>query len=201
MNSLETILSGTKKIWPKQLLKDGVINTRLIWLGLLGIGLLLIGGVVDHQAIDSNPKISNEAIKNPVPVNRSYEDVVEGKLAHILSEIKGAGTVDVNITWENSSTQEHAKNVTKESKTIQEKDTTGGVRSTTEIKESAQILVSKENGIDHPVLVREIKPMVKGVLVIAEGAYDSNVKANLTKAVEACLGIPSYKITVLAQKK
>ena len=109
--------------------------------------------------------------------------------------------VDVNITWENSSTQEHAKNVTKESKTIQEKDTTGGVRSTTETKESEQILVGKENGVDRPVIVREIKPMVKGVLVIAEGAYDSNVKASLTKAVESGLGIPSYKITVLAQKK
>lgn len=201
MNSLETIFSSTKKMWPKQLLKDGVINTRLIWLGLLGIGLLLIGGVVDHQTIDTNPKISNETIKNPAPINRSYEDIVEGKLAHILSEVKGAGTVDVNITWENSSTQEHAKNITKESKTIQEKDTTGGVRSTTEIKESEQILVGKENGVDRPVLVREIKPMVKGVLVIAEGAYDSNVKANLTKAVESGLGIPAYKITVLAQKK
>lgn len=201
MSSLESILSYTKKIWPKQLLKDGAINTRLIWLGFLGIGLLILGGVVDHQSINSNPKVSNEVIKNPAPVNRSYEDVVEGKLTHILSQVKGAGTVIVNITWENSSTQEHAKNITTESKTIQEKDTSGGVRSTTEIKESTQILVGKENGIDRPVLVREIKPMIKGVLVIADGAYDSNVKASLTKAVESGLGIPSYKITVLAQKK
>lgn len=201
MSSLESILTYTKKIWPKQLLKDGVINTRLIWLGFLGIGLLVLGGVVDHQSINSNPKISNEVIKNPAPVNRSYEDVVEGKLTHSLSQVKGAGTVIVNITWENSSTQEHAKNITTESKTIQEKDTAGGVRSTTETKESTQILVGKENGIDRPVLVREIKPMIKGVLVIADGAYDSNVKASLTRAVESGLGIPSYKITVLAQKK
>ncbi len=201
MSSLESILSYTKKIWPKQLLKDGVINTRLIWLGFLGIGLLVLGGVVDHQSINSNPKISNEVIKNPVPVNRSYEEVAEGKLTNILSQVKGAGAVIVNITWENSSTQEHAKNITTESKTIQEKDTAGGVRSTTETKESTQILVGKENGIDRPVLVREIKPMIKGVLVIADGAYDSNVKASLTKAVESGLGIPSYKITVLAQKK
>lgn len=201
MSSLESILSYTKKIWPKQLLKDGAINTRLIWLGFLGIGLLVLGGVVDHQSINSNPKISNEVIKNPAPVNRSYEEVVEGKLTNILSQVKGAGAVIVNITWENSSTQEHAKNITTESKTIQEKDTAGGVRSTTETKESTQILVGKENGIDRPVLVREIKPIIKGVLVIADGAYDSNVKASLTKAVESGLGIPSYKITVLAQKK
>ncbi|AIF51495.1 hypothetical protein [Pelosinus sp. UFO1] len=201
MNGLDTVLSYTKKMWPRQLLKDGVINSRLIWLGILGIGLLLLGGVFDHSLIDSNQKAPAEVSKNPTPVNRSYEEIVEGKLANVLSQVKGAGSVVVNITWENSSTQEHAKNVTKESKTIQEKDTSGGVRSTTETKESEQILVGKENGIDRPVLVREVKPIIKGVLVIAEGAYDSNVKANLTKAVEAGLGIPSYKITVLAQKK
>lgn len=201
MSNLESIISYTKKMWPKQLLKDGVINTRLIWLGFLGIGLLLLGGMIDHQTINPNQKPSNEALKAPASVNLSYEEIVEKKLTQTLSQVKGAGTVVVNITWENSTTQEHAKNVTTESKTIQEKDTAGGVRSTTETKESTQILVSKENGIDRPVLIREIKPMIKGVLVIADGAYDSNIKAILTKAVESGLGIPSYKITVLAQKK
>jgi stage III sporulation protein AG len=201
MNSLETIVSCTKRMWPTQLLKDGVINTRLIWLGILGIGLLLIGGVVNRPAVVSTPELPTEIIKNQTTVGHNYEEAVEDKLATALSQVKGAGTVVVNITWENSSTQEHAKNVMKESKTIQEKDTAGGIRTTTETKESEQILVGKENGVDRPVLVREIKPIVKGVLVIAEGAQDSTIKANLTKAVEAGLGIPSYRITVLAQKK
>ncbi|MBP2657976.1 MAG: hypothetical protein H6Q69_1008 [Firmicutes bacterium] len=201
MSSMESFLTYTKKIWPKQLLKDGVINTRLIWLGLLGVILLVMGGVIDRQTVNPSPIVSNEPLKVPAAVNLSYEEAVEGKLTHTLSQVKGAGTVVVNITWENSTTQEHARNITKESKIIQEKDTAGGVRSTTETKESTQILVSKENNMDRPVLVREIKPMIKGVLVIADGAYDSNIKAILTKAVEAGLGIPSYKITVLAQKK
>ena len=201
MSSMESFLTYTKKIWPKQLLKDGVINTRLIWLGLLGVILLVMGGVIDRQTVNPSPIVSNEPLKVPAAVNLSYEEALEGKLTHTLSQVKGAGTVVVNITWENSTTQEHARNITKESKIIQEKDTTGGVRSTTETKESTQILVSKENNMDRPVLVREIKPMIKGVLVIADGAYDSNIKAILTKAVEAGLGIPSYKITVLAQKK
>lgn len=200
MNTLETIMSYTKKIWPTQLIKDGVINTHLIWIGILGVSLLLMGGVFDRQLTNSNSQVPAEVVKAPAS-DHNYEEVVEGKLAHTLSQVKGAGTVVVNITWENSSTQEHAKNVIKESNTIQEKDTAGGVRTTTATKENEQILLGKDNGVDRPVLVREIKPIVKGVLVIAEGAYDSNTKANLTKAVEAGLGIPSYKITVLAQKK
>lgn len=201
MTSLEGIIAGVKKMWPEQLLKDGVINTRIIWLGLLGIILLVVGGMLDNLATRPKVEVPAEVTRSALPVNSSYEDAVEGKLATILTTVKGAGAVAVTITWENSSTQEHAKNIVKESKITQEKDTSGGIRTTTESKESEQILMGKENGADRPVIAREIKPLIKGVLVTAEGAYDSTVKANLTKAIEAGLGVPSYKITVLAQKK
>lgn len=201
MNSLEAIVAGFKKIWPQQLLRDGVINTRLIWLGLLGILLLLVGGLLDNLSTQSKTEVPTEIVKSPLPANSSYEEVLEGKMSMVLTKVKGAGTVIVHITLESSSLQEHAKNVVKESKVIQEKDTSGGLRTTTETKESEQILMGKENGVDHPVLVQEKKPVIKGVLVIAEGASDSTVKANLTKAVEAGLGVPPYRITVLAQRK
>ena len=50
-------------------------------------------------------------------------------------------------------------------------------------------------------MVREYKPEIKGVLIVAEGANDSTVKASLTRAVELGLGIAPYKITVLPQRK
>lgn len=201
MNRLEAVVAGAKKIWPRQLLKDGVINTRLIWLGLLGVLLLLIGGLLDTLSIQSKAEVPGETLKNPLPAASSYEEALEGKLSMILAKVKGAGTVLVHITLESSSTQEHVKNIVKESKVTQEKDTSGGLRTTTESKESEQIVMGKENGVDRPVIAQEKKPVIKGVLVIAEGAADSAVKANLTKAVEAGLGVPPYRITVLAQRK
>ena len=201
MTSFEAFVSRTKKMWPQQLLKDGVINTRLIWIGSLGVILLLSGGILESLSPKPNSEVPAEIAKSPLAIHSSYEEILEGKLGAVLTKVKGAGAVAVHITLENSSTQEHAKNVVKESKVIQEKDASGGIRTTTETKESEQILVGKENGTDRPVIVREMKPIIKGVLVIAEGAYDSTVKANLTKAIEAGLGIPSYRITVLAQRK
>ena len=201
MNGMEAMLANVKKLWPNQLVKTGVLNTRMIWLGVLGIILLLLGGVFDYQGTNKAAEVPAEPLKATQVINRTYEDDLEVKLSNMLSRVKGAGAVAVSVTLENSSIQEHAKNVTKETRTVQEKDTAGGLRTTTETKESQQILLSKENGSDHPVMVREIKPSIKGVLVIAEGAADSNVKANLTRAVEAGLGLPSYKITVLPQGK
>lgn len=200
-NSIKEWLSGTKKMMPSQLLKEGVVNAKLIWLGLLGVIFLVVGGIYDANSAKPLPSIPLETAKPAPAISRSYEEALESKLANLLAQVKGAGSVSVSIILETSSMQEHAKNITKETKTVQEKDNAGGVRTTTEIKETEQVLLSRENGIDKPVMVREFKPVIKGVLVVAEGAYDSTVKANLTKAVESGLGIPPYKITVMPQRK
>lgn len=205
MNGLMAFVERSRKLWPSKIIKESAINTRLILLGMLGIILLLVGGVLDVKPSKPNTEVINEPTKNAQIVtnytNRSYEEALEAKLSNLLSQVRGAGSVSVSVTLENGSTQEHAKNSVKETRTIQEKDASGGIRTTTETKESQQVLLGRENNVDKPVIVREYKPIIKGVLVIAEGAYDSSVKANLTRAVEAGLGIPPYKITVLPQRK
>lgn len=187
-------------------LQNHGLNIRVIWLGLIGILLLIFGSFFDGNLLSSKivpvPETKEDAALITSKGNdTSYEKNLENKLTQLLSRTKGAGNVAVSITVEGSSRQEHEKNIVKETKTVQEKDTSGGVRTTTEIKENQQVLVNKENGIDKPVILREINPEIKGVLVIADGAADSVVKANLTKAVETGLGIASYKITVLPQRK
>ena len=203
MNNFHGFLELTRNNFVTKLFKEGVLTTKLLLIGALGILLLLAGGLFDFQP--SSLKNNNEN-KLPqqvkaVETNKTYEETVETKLANLLSQVRGAGTVSVNILLERSGTIEHAKNITKETRTIQEKDNSNGTRTTTETKESEQVLVGKENGIDRPVMVSETKPVIKGVLVVAEGAADSVIKANLTKAVETVLGIPSYKITVLPYRK
>jgi stage III sporulation protein AG len=201
MSGLENFIAQSRKWWPTNLKKDGAYNWRMILVGALGVALLLAGSLFDSASVKTRQENQAETAKNPPVASRSYEEALEAKLANLLSQVKGAGSVAVSITLENSNTQEFAKNTTHENRTIQEKDNNGGLRTTTETKESEQVLLSKENGVDRPVMVRETKPLIKGVLVIAEGAGDSAVKASLTRAVEAGLGVPVYKITVLPQRK
>lgn len=199
MNPLQAILTKAQTV-SSSLGRVGINNLKLVWMGILGIVLIMTGSFF------STPDVPQAAKPlSPVPLNvdlsRSYEEVLESKLANLLSQVHGAGMVAVNITLDLGSSQDYAKNIVRESKTIQEKDTTGGARSTTETKDSETILVSKENGIDRPVVMREQKPTIKGVLVVAEGAGNSQVKSKLTQAVATSLGIPVYKITVLPQRK
>ncbi|EGO63623.1 hypothetical protein [Acetonema longum] len=201
MSSGQSWIAGAKK-FGSELARAGVWNFKLIALGILGVVLMLLGGIFPAVM---QPAPAGQEVKPggqaPASVSRGFEEGLEVKLANLLSQVRGAGAVAVNVTLESGNMQEYAKNVVKETKIVQEKDNAGGIRSTTESKETENILVSRENGIDRPVMVRETKPVIRGVLVIAEGAGDSYVKANLTRAVEASLGIPSYKITVLPQRK
>lgn len=178
------------------------ISLRTLLLGGLGIILLIIGTLMT-PAVSTKEKVQSQAQKAAVAdvPARSYEEILEGKLANKLSQIQGVGDVMVNITLETGPQQEYAKNTVRENRVVQEKDNTGGTRQTTEAKDNEQILMSRESGVDRPVVAREVKPQIKGVLVIAEGANDSHIKAQLIRAVEAGLGIPNYKITVLPQKR
>lgn len=171
---------------------------RHISLGLLGLLLVIGGAYFDKPVLTKSPS-ENVPVATTQP--RSVEEQLESKLANLLSQVKGAGSVSVQVTLETGPAQDFAKNVTHETKTIQEKDAGGGVRTTTENKEVQQVLMGKENGLDKPVMVKEVKPVIKGVMVIAEGASDSTVKANLTRAVETGLGLPAHKVTVLPQRK
>lgn len=198
MSGFQALLAGVKKVGGG-FGKAGASHLKLVWMTVIGALLIIAGSLFPGSVPPDSGK--SAPVPSPSAAPRSYEDILEAKLANLLSQVKGAGSVAVNVTLETGAAQEYAKNIVRESKTVQEKDTSGGIRSTTETKETESILVGKESGSDRPVMLREHKPVIKGVLVIAEGAADSQIKSQLTKAVEISLGLPAYKITVLPQRK
>jgi stage III sporulation protein AG len=202
MNVPQNFTKAFRSWWNPQSNIAKAVSLRSVLLGALGIGLLMIGTFMSPtKSQKENVPSPPQQVQDVVTNNRSYEEMLEGKLANKLSQIQGVGTVMVTITLESGPQQEYAKNTVRESRLTQEKDNTGGTRVTTETKENDQILTSREAGADRPVIAREIKPQIKGVLIVAEGAADSQIKAQLMRAVESALGTPSYRITVLPQKR
>ena len=49
-------------------------------------------------------------------------------------------------------------------------------------------------------VVKENKPEIKGVLILAEGADDSTVRSEITEAVSRVLEVPVHKISVLKKQ-
>ena len=120
---------------------------------------------------------------------------MEEKLASILSRVRGAGKVTVMITLESSSELVLQKDETKNTETIREKDSAGGIRDSSTTDYSSSTVQAGAEG--SPYVIKEINPKVSGVLVLAKGAGSAAVKNEIYEAVEALFNLEVHKIKVL----
>ncbi len=114
-------------------------------------------------------------------------EVQEQRLEKMLSAIKGAGDVKVYITMEDMGILELAY------------DYKSNVKGEDKNTEQKTVIVSG-SGSTNPVVVRKIQPKVLGVLVVAQGAGDEQVKMVIEKSVAAVLPVMSHRIAVVQKK-
>ncbi|MDD4002734.1 MAG: hypothetical protein PHE12_00835 [Clostridia bacterium] len=120
-----------------------------------------------------------------------YGVALEKKLEKILGDISGAGKVSVMITFESGVEIITASTISKQSNTVID-DYSGGYRETKSVTENDNPLII--NG--KAVVLKEIEPTVKGVVIVSEGAGSVRVKIELTKAVSTLLSLQPEKIEI-----
>ena len=152
----------------------------------------------DKKDKDTITENSKEKIDDVVQVsNNSTEDELETKLENILSKISGVGKVKVMVTYMQSSEMRPIYNEDSSTSNTNEVDSSGGTRSITEI-DSQKEIVFKENtdGSKEPITQSISSPKIEGAVVVAEGADNANVKANIIQALEAATDLATHKIQV-----
>lgn len=138
-----------------------------------------------------------------VPVKSSSTGVDQARaqltqeLQSILSQVDGAGKVGVSITVNSNGLKSYASNTKNEIRETSEQDRTGGDRKIREENLSSDIAVSGGSAL----LVEEKAPQILGVLVVAEGARDAEVKEKLTDATATLLNISPHQVRVVARKE
>ena len=188
------------EFWQKIL---GNLNHKMIILGALGILFILLGNWQSFLApakgpSQALPKESKE-VSSPNLGKEEQEKSLETDLEDILSRIQGVGQIKVRVILASGKQYEYAYNQNVEKRVTEEKDQQGGTRVTTETKDGQEMIIVRDtqSNSERPVILKELRPPVKGVIVVAEGAKDSLVKLNLLQAVQTVLEIPAYKVTVL----
>ncbi len=121
------------------------------------------------------------------------EDELEKKLEEILSKMEGVGEVSVMITYSQDSEIIPMQNENLKTSTTQETDSGGGTRIVEETESSNEIIYSDGDQVEVKTVVN---PIVKGAIIIAEGASNATVKTNIISAVEAITGLATYKVQV-----
>ncbi|GAB4266894.1 stage III sporulation protein AG [Thermincola ferriacetica] len=130
------------------------------------------------------------------------ENAISEKLAEILSQIDGAGEVKATVNLASTMEYEYAVNTSTSNKTTQETDQKGGNRTVTELNDDGQLVLIREGegNKEIPVVKKEIKPQVQGVVVVAEGANDPEIKARLLDAVQVFLNVSPHRVVVLPKE-
>lgn len=125
------------------------------------------------------------------------------RLEKVLTMINGVGEIEVTVNLASSTQKDYAVNTSTNNKTTKEQDQKGGNREISETNENGQMVLVRENqgSKEDPVIVKETKPEVKGVIVVAQGAGNPEVKADLMNAVQVYLDIPLYKVIVLVKEE
>ena len=138
-------------------------------------------GKKDDTATNTGTSSPQEAASTTLSESYySEEKQLEDKLVSILSEVKGAGTVTVALTFEQGAEYVYAEENNEKQSTDQSETSTS----------LAQIN-------DSPVLIKQRLPEVKGVVIVAEGAGDALVKERLYQATKSLLGLSTSQIAII----
>lgn len=189
----------------KDMLENG--NTKKIIYNLLAVVIICVIILISlsifypkQDSEDMNSSTIKEASEVSADTNipeSAYSDSMESRLEKILSQIDGIGEVEVMITYETSTEVVPASNTTKSEQTTQESDKQGGTRTIKQENTSQNIVtVNDKDYKNSPVVIKEIKPIIRGVIVVAEGADNPEIKSNLIEAVTTIFQIKSHKVKI-----
>lgn len=200
MDFFKKLKEQFNKFKPQKLNLNSKLMINIIIILALGVGFILVSDFYKDLSL-SNPAPQDSgsgSVSEPKSSGSSdYATGLEGRLTSILSEIQNAGKISVMITLKTGTELIPAKDESVSDKTTNEKDMEGGTRTITEKSTSDQVVFkNNQGGTSEPLVLKEINPEIKGVIIVAEGAKDPKVKQELSNAVQTVLDIPAYRVSV-----
>ncbi len=151
---------------------------------LLGLLLLLLPG-------KSSPKAAEPETESNVDVQTSLT-IQENALAELLSQIRGAGSVQVMLSLKSGEQVLYQSDTQLQTNSG---DTEESVR-----QEDSTVLLSKGSGNQSALVRQVVAPVYQGALVVCQGADDPVVKLALVQAVSSVTGLGTDQITVVKMK-
>ncbi|MCI8422088.1 MAG: stage III sporulation protein AG [Lawsonibacter sp.] len=143
--------------------------------------LVLAAGVVLMLLPGSGGKVPDPSPDLAAQTEDFDLDAFEKKLAQALSQVEGAGQVQVVLTLDSGSRQVLAQDRKQEG---------AGAGSST------VVTVGRGSGTQEVVPLQTLAPSFRGALVVCPGGGAAPVRLRLTEAVSALTGLTSDKISI-----
>lgn len=176
--------------------KSGISQKQAKWLTVLGVaGMLLIMLTGLWPDNSSSADVSQDVVGSL----GAHAQQTEQRLAEILKQIKGVGAVHVMVTLENGVEYRYAADEKQSGDSVftyaDGSDAPSKVQEK-EDREQSYILVDSSGG-KKPLVLTELSPRVKGVVVVCSGAGNPVIRQRVTDAVTTALGVTSLQVCVI----
>ncbi|UTR14483.1 stage III sporulation protein AG [Salipaludibacillus sp. LMS25] len=214
----------TRKRWETSIfqtfsLKNKGKKNRLIYLlGLLliGVALMIIGSIFnqeeayeptltmsepDEERREEVTTFKSDETSEESPEKEEYEAYYEKELSHALEEIVGVSNVTVMVNTSGTSRHIYQTNDSKKEQLTEETDSEGGSRKVTDSSSDENVVIVRRGENEEPLLIESQKPDISGVLVVANGVDNIQVKTWVVEAVSRVLDIPSHRVSVMPRKQ
>jgi len=180
-NYLETLknISKDKK-------KEKLIYVLILCVTLFIATSYIFTGNQKTEASSNKNTTNSNSTSTQTNINSS-KDVMEEKLAKILSEVSGIGTVSVMITYSSDVKINPVYNLKEEEKEGQK-------------TLDRSVVYNEENSNKTVVIESTNMPTVEGVIVVAMGASNVEIRSKIAQAVSAVTNVAIYKIQVFEKK-
>lgn len=162
----------------------------------LGSGIGVSENTESKQDIDAN--------KTGIKENETlaeYETRQKTELKEIIEKMDGVGKVDVKINFESGEIKVPATDDSKQINTTEEKDTSGGTRTSKNESDGSKVVMSGGSDGNTPLIVKVDRPKIAGIIIVAEGAENSKIKLEIERACATLYDMPANKVHVQAMKK
>ncbi len=199
LTQLEQKLGGNEK-------KTNTFRWILL-LGCIGMGIMLLSSFlyVEEEDGRGNGGLTSSVLKSEEPQQNpmkemgmaDYERKYESQLADVLNKIVGVDDVSVMVNLD--STEEEVVHIeTRDSSQVtNEADPKGGNRTIQQTNNEQKTATYRGENGEKPIVVKRLKPRVRGVLIVARGVENIQVKAAVIEAVQRSLDVPVHRISVL----
>ena len=197
---MEAQTSKWKSYWMSKLKKPK--KEQLVVLLLFGALLVVIALPTTTGTMGADKKDADisgtQGAAGTDTATLTYEEQLEKRLSAILSQVAGAGRVEVMVTLESRGERIVEKDTPESRKSVEETDSSGGSRTTDEQDWGEETVYYEDgSGGKSPYVVKELEPNIEGVLVLAEGGDSAVVKQELLEAVQALFPIEAHKVKIM----
>ena len=184
-----------KKAMPASL-KSSLIKKPRVLLGVLcAVGVLL--AVLPQLSGSGGSKKSSASETVKTVTAAEYAEALENSLEKTVAEITGDKAPRVLITLQNGFEYVYASEEKSNTDSAEDKSSSDTLKKEQSDKaEKSYIILKNEQGDEEPLVVTEIMPEVKGVVVVCDGGENESVNLAVKNTVVTALKISETKVFV-----